>query len=320
MGVTFRDRLFSAWRASLAFPTVAVILWIPAVALAQQSARVTPADLYVLVDRVSQEVEILRYAMGKPVNSQPPMPVDDVQPHEALFQAQNLFRKANRLARELAGAQRKPSPVVPEAEIVPAHVYTTVESALQELLLVKAELAIADSASSRNRDRRKGLTDVFRAIVQVNRQLNLMTEHVLGPEDVFEQLTLAISYTAGILSAYPDTEAVPDDPLFEAGKMPADVYRRLTECLRLTRGIAETTGIKLLKFDPRREIRQDVLPSDVYDLAAIVVAYVGHLASTLDAPEAYPDLSTPKHVFPSHVYQRAGVLHEQLTLLTGLVH
>ena len=305
-------------RRLLQLMAVASLLWLPGEVLAQEGANIEVPDLYVLVDRVGEEVELLRYTMGKLPNEQPPMPVDDVQPHEAFFQAQNLFRKANRLAREVAGVERKVASTT-EGEVRSADIHAVVNSALQEVLLVKAELGITDAVQPLDRDARFELADVFRAIVQANRQLNLLTEHVFTPEDVFEQLELAISYTAGVLSSYPDAVTVPDEPAFESGKMPTDSYRRLTQCLRLTRGIAEETGIKLLRFDPRSRIRQDVLPSDVYDLATIVVAYIGHLASNLDAPEADPELSTPEHIFPSHVYQRAGVLEQQLIALEELV-
>ena len=289
----------------------------PAPVFAQTTVTMAPADVYVLVDRVGREVELLRYTMGKPVNQQPPMEVEDVQPHEAFFQAQNLFRKTNRLARELAGSPRKTPPVAPEVEIVAQDVHGAVTGALEELLTVKAELGISETVSPRDRERSDDLTEVFRAIVQVNRQLNLMTEHVFVPGDVYGQVLLATSYAAGMLLAYPEEQSVPELPVFETGMMPADAYRRLVDCLRLTRQIAEIAEFQLLRFETTRRVRTDVLPSDVYDLATILVSYIGHLALRLDAPEAYPDLSTPEHVFPSHVYQRAGALHQQLSVLVS---
>ena len=75
MRTTFRVRLLPQLMAA------ASLLWLPGEVLAQEDANIEVPDLYVLVDRVGQEVELLRYTMGKPPNEQPPMPVDDVQPH-----------------------------------------------------------------------------------------------------------------------------------------------------------------------------------------------------------------------------------------------
>ena len=63
----------------------------------------------------------------------------DAQPRHVYFQTLTLFRKANRLAVELAGAERMAPPPVLEAEIAPADVYdpaTTLLSELAHLTLV----------------------------------------------------------------------------------------------------------------------------------------------------------------------------------------
>ena len=40
---------------------------------------------------------------------------------------------------------------------------------------------------------------------------------------------------------------------------------------------------------------------------------------TASAPEIYPDIAVPGRVFPSHAYQHATVLHEQLAQIAELV-
>ena len=278
------------------------------------------ADLDTLLDRIRAEVELLRFHMGRPENAQASPAVDDVQPHEAFLQAQNLFRKSNRLARELVGAQRGSPPVAPPAEeIVIADVYAPLEAALEEVVALKTALGISAAAQLSRRRPSTDLTSVYRAIVQTNRQLNLMTDSVVTARDVFEQVSLAITYAGGILSAYPDTQAIPNPPPFAAGKSPTDVYRLLTNCMRLNRRIAEAVDFKLLSYDPRDIRRTEVLPSDVYDLATLLVSYVGHIATSLDAPEIYPEIDTPVHVFPSHAYQHAEVLQDQLAQIAELV-
>ena len=279
----------------------------------------TATDLDLLLERIRGEVELLRFHMGKPLNGQAPPAVDEVQPHEAFLQAQNLFRKANRLGRELVDSPRRSPPVAPEGVVMIANVLPPLEGALAEILTIKSELGITDRVEPPERVSSRGLTSVYRATVQTNRQLNLMTERDFDAGDVFGQISLAITYAGGILSAHSEADAIPEAPAFEAGKLPEDVYRQLSRCLRLNREIAESIQFEILRYDPRDFRRGEVLPSDVYDLATLLVSYVGHLASTLEAPEIYPDIEKPEHIFHSHAYQHAGVLHEQLAQIVELV-
>jgi hypothetical protein len=59
--------------------------------------------------------------------------------------------------------------------------------------------------------------------------------------------------------------------------------------------------------------------SDVYDMATLVVSELSYLWSQLeDAPPPRPAYY-PGRKFPSHAYQRAGLLERQLAELSALV-
>lgn len=287
---------------------------------ATTASTIDVPQLDMVLDRVRAEVELLRFHMGKPLNVQAPPAVDDVQAHEAYLQAQNLFRKINGLARELIGAPRQTPPVAPPAEeIVVADVYQPLEASLEQVLALKAGLGISAEADTPRRTAARDLTSVYRATVQTNRQLNLITDSPFTAREVYEQISLAITYAGGILSAYPEIQSIPETPPFEAGKSPDDVYRLLSTCLRLNRRIAQNVDFPLLRYDPRDFRRGEALPSDVYDMATLLVSYVGHIATKLDAPEIYPEIAAPDLVFPAHAYQHAAVLREQLTQIAALI-
>jgi hypothetical protein len=61
----------------------------------------------------------------------------------------------------------------------------------------------------------------------------------------------------------------------------------------------------------------NVLPSDVYDLASLLLGEVAFLHSIAkDAHAPYPfEANAPGRKLPSHVWQLAGVLEQQLTQL-----
>ncbi len=101
--------------------------------------EVTPAHVYRSVGQVAANVELIREVKGRLELTTAHWVVVDAQPRHVYFQTLTLFRKANRLAVELAGAERMAPPPVLEAEIAPADVYdpaTTLLSELAHLTLV----------------------------------------------------------------------------------------------------------------------------------------------------------------------------------------
>ena len=181
----------------------------------------------------------------------------------------------------------------------------------------RAELEINYRAELPEREADREPKDVFREIVQVNRQLNLMLDRPIQPQDVYGQIELAATYVAGALTTDESEPVYGELPPFEPNKEPADVYRRVLECLGIAQEIGEQNGISVLQLNLRRELRrQDITPSDVYDLATTVLAEVAYLTLTLDALDVdVPPINRPKHIFPSHVYQLTRMLQEELAHL-----
>ena len=144
-----------------------------------------------------------------------------------------------------------------------------------------------------------------------------MLDNPIQPADVYGRLELAAAYVAGALT---EDEAMPvygTLPAFEGGKTPADVYRRMLECLGLVQEVGAERGIEVLQLNLRTELRRrDIVPADVYHLATTVLAEIAHLTLLLDAADVdLPPVERPKHIFPSHVYRMAGMLEDELNRL-----
>ena len=60
-------------------------------------------------------------------------------------------------------------------------------------------------------------------------------------------------------------------------------------------------------------------PADVYDVASLMVAELNHLHSRLPSGKPPRQVFAPGRKFPSHVYQRVGLLEVQLEQLEKLV-
>ena len=284
----------------------------------QQVQEVTPAHVYQEMGQVTQDVEMIRTVMGRPKLTAPPWAVNRAEPRHVLYQAQVMFRNANRLAVQLRLPARD-LPPIPTGEIRPADVIQFVRGAHVQLDRVRVELGIAEEAELPAFVADREPRDMLREVVQASRQLNLMLDNPIRPADVYARLELAAAYVAGALT---EDEAAPvygTLPPFEGGKTPADVYRRMLECLRLVQEVGAERGIQVLQLNLRTELRRrDILPADVYHLATTVLTEIAQLTLLLEAADVdLPPVERPKHIFPSHVYRMAGMLEDELKRLNA---
>ena len=277
-----------------------------------KTGQIDTAGIFVHVALIQAELELIRFEMGKPKIKKAEIAVKDAAPRELFFQALTLFRKANRLSFEQL-RQRVTVPVIPEKKIEPSQVHAVVDTALQRIYLVKKKLGIIEQAKVTPQNAAKTSSDVFVAIIQANRQINLLLDQQFTPSDVFQQVTLAVGYTSRLLGQFLNAPRTPpQSPEFERGKRPPDVYRRLIGCYELARQIAVTSGLEMLTLKSSESQIETVIPSDVYDIASLVVSGLAYLYAQMEEAQPPYEVYNPGRKFPSHVYQRAGILEKQL--------
>jgi hypothetical protein len=280
---------------------------------------IIPADVLARVELMGKEIEEIRYEIGKPKAS-PWKPVaTNAQPHEVYFQALTLFVKADRLALEMTGSTGFSPAGVPATDIRPFHVWELVNAAYGRIGIVKQELGIAESLFEHLQDPETSSTEVGRAIVQTNRQLNLLLERRFSPSDVYQQVMLGVGYAASLLTQFPGVVEKPKPASLERGKQPTDVFLRLVACYSRLEAIAQESHIKVLHLNPemaRRAVKDvEVQPSDVYDIATLLVSDLAYFHAQIKDATLPGPISYPGRKFPSHVYQQAGVLLDQLISL-----
>ncbi len=306
--------------ASVLIPRSCLFAYVVVLSVIGAPTNAQPVDnpmVFALASEVAEEVELIREVMGRSFDDSPRLPASNVSQLEAFFQAQTLFRKANQLAQENAGAERVAAPPLPEGSLQPADTHAVVLLAREQIGLVKDAFGIEvevqtvppGSASS---------TGVFMTIIDLNRQLNLLLDAPIAPRDVFEQVSLAVLYSAGILSNYGVSD-LPPAQAFDGYKRPGDVYALLLEVVEQVSDISRRAGVNVLTLSSTRNIPDDIEPGHVYDLARIVVSTLAVMADSLDAQDAFPTLEDPVRIFPTQVYERATILQRQLAQLDPLI-
>jgi hypothetical protein len=274
--------------------------------------EVLPADVLARAHLIRAELELIRFEMGKPKNQQREIGVTGASPREVFFQALTLFRKADRLSFDQARKRGKEPKTIRAADIRPYHVWHALDRALQQVLIVKKKIGIREEVKEVLQDERTTPSQVFQSIVQGNRQLNILLDKQFSPSDVFQQVTRAVAYAERILVHFPQSLRMPQAPTFEHGKRPPDVYRRLLGCFERIRAVSEASGNKMLKLEVGTINSKIARPSDVYDVASLVVSELAYLHSQLKDADTPEDVHFPGRKFPSHVFQRVGILEAQL--------
>lgn len=284
---------------------------------------ITAADVRARVGLLRETVEFIRFEMGRPKVSQFDAIVTDVHPHEAYFQALTLFLKSDRLALELTGSTGIPPEPTELSTVTPFHIWEMVNAAYHRLEAVKEELALRERTSERMENSSTSLTEAARAIVETNRQLNLLLEHRFSPSDVSQQVLLASQYAKRLLARFPGSTVDSGTHPVERGKQPADVFLRLIECYAALEKIARQSGIPVLHLDlaAAKNLGQShqLEPGEVYDMATLLVSDLAYLHGQLNNDEPPKPIPYPGRTFPSHVHQQATVLLHQLSALEQLV-
>ena len=284
---------------------------------------IDPPQVFAVVAELRNELEMIRIAMGAPRMSRPEIAVRNAQPREVYFQAVTLVLKGSRLCNQSFMTDLGPpaeGDIEAPRDVVPRHVWNQVQRALRQMHCVKTNLELTESTGPVPVDPTKTPTDVFKAIVQANRQMNLLLRTQLAPRDVFALVYLSNQSTELLLDELMPvwrTRAV-ELPAYEEDKIPAEVYQRLVTCYDIIEQIAQVSDLQVLRLDAELEVDPAIVPGDVFDMAALVHSELRYFTTQLDMNLKLA-LFVPEDKDPSDVYQLTGQLESRLRLLWRLV-
>ena len=279
------------------------------------AAPIAPSQVFARVATLADGLEHLRVYMGKPKPRDAALTVRNATLRNLFFQGAALFNKANQLAFELTAA-KAPKHVIPDAEIYASDVLRAINDALDRLRHIRRHLGLAaDRAPDLSTTLATTLAttpaDVFRAMAQANRQLNILLTQKFSASDAYQQISRAIGYTFRLRGHMASSHML-EPPAFEPGKRPADVYRKLLRCLQRLRDIAKLSHVDMLDLTVRKADIEAAEPGDVYDLASLLVSELAYVHARFKVSQPPYNVYPPGLKFPAHAYQRAGLLEAQL--------
>lgn len=281
-----------------------------------------PADVLARVKLVQDQVAMIREF----TKAKEPVPlalkVTNVQPREVYDQALALHKRSNRLAFEMVGRYTPESQynTAPRFKVKPYHVWRVIDQVALQLESIAVELGINLAVSEQAQAQDTTPSQVFAALFSVNRELDQMLASPISPNDVYQQLTQAIHFSAKLIAPLSNTTRLAPTPALTQDKIPADVWRLLLHNLALVRQIAIMSGQSILDLEIATTELTKIQPGDVYQLASILVSELKLLHELSSQTElVVPSLAIDDKT-PSHVFQRAQLLRSQLQNLLALSH
>ncbi len=278
---------------------------------------ITPTNVYQHAQQLSKQLEEIRVAMGKPKRQGQPVIINGASPREVYFIAQSLYEKTNRLAQEITGSY-KDIPSTGSEKLTPSHVLQMLQAAEDRIAVINKRLNINNTIQLDKSLVNKTPTDVINMLLSINGQLNQLLYQRFSPSNVYEQVTLAVNYTAHLLAYVNSPTRIPKSPAFIANATPKTVYKRLIECSKILNKIANNSKLKMLTLKLQDDKMKHVIPGDVYQLSKVIVSEVRYL-NTLTVKPVEMRIYYPGYKTPSEVLQRVNLLYAQLVLLDEAV-
>ena len=309
----------SSYRFNIYSAICLLLLFIPIVGQSNNN-NFSPILAYQTVKLVQQEIELIRKHKEAAVDSRELIPVENVYPREVYFQALTLRQKAGRLCHETIQSLFAP-PLVAQysipSDISSKNVYEIVNDAWSQIRCAKAGLSIKEENIERTdltKDSKKTLTDVFKQIVQANRQLNLILEQPIEQGDVYAIVEQANAYLIDILNKIAPVWSLnaPTLPAYQAGTAPIDSYNIMLRNFRIIQEIAKDSDIDML--DLGNDIQVPISTSDVFDLSSLILSELRFFASQIGVERVYRISSLPDKV-AADVFQQAQFVEEHLKIL-----
>lgn len=279
--------------------------------------KIQPRDVYALLESIGKDLDLINEAMGYPELKGLEINIKDAAPREVIFQALTLYKNANELNYEFSG-EYELAPKIPEKNIVPADVYRIVQKSQQHISKVKKFLKIKKENPIEVVTEDITPSQVFMLMVKNNRKINMLVEKPITYSDVYQQVVLAINYTAQILESKNEFFTIPILETEDELKKTSDVLNEFMSSFELLKKIAANNSLKILSIETKDDYNtKNLRPRQLYDIATLLVSEVAYLNKVMVKNPEKVSSYFPGKKYPNDIYYKSLVLKEQLEKLNN---
>jgi hypothetical protein len=229
-----------------------------------------------------------------------------------------LFKKSNRLLFEQI-RERIDTPIAAPENIKPSDVFRLVDKTNKIILQIKQALNINETVLTESDNVERTPDEVYKLIIQTNRTLNTLLQSRFAPAEVYQQVTYGVGLTSTIMATVLTSNRLGTEPEFVRRKTPTQVYRKLIDIYSIIHDVIKISGENCLVIAASEYKRENISPSDVYDLASLLVSELKYLHTLTPNVSPAKNSYYPGDKLPSHVFQRAGRLESQINRLQKYV-
>ena len=279
-----------------------------------ESARrdATPSHVFQAVQDLIAEINILREELG--VYDYPPEAElqDDRAPVHVYVKTLELATKISAIQRRL-GVPAAPSRQVPFKEIVPGDVLANVESILEEVRKIKAQMVIERQIEPAPLVGGKTPSTVYKSLADASFLLDGLRGRPLTPDDVFRNATFVLDELE-LIAAKLRVPLELDVPLVNEAKRPIDVAQQVLRATYKVINLQTRLGMDASGVPSLTLIR--VTPSEVFDATNMLLAEMARIKLHLDINVPRDAAAEPQGKRPVDVFALVLVIVRNLDLMS----
>ncbi len=279
--------------------------------LATPSTPVNLEDLYRQAVAANQLVEQFLVAMGQTKKAHPKMSIRNAQLRDIEVVSHALYDQVRVLAfeytRETYELEVKGDSLKKSWDVLNHLLRILYE--LQPILDQSEPLRIAQVSSN-------SPSDLVLLLIDLNEKMDDLSWFEYSPSKAFQAVTQGIYIAAGLIENSPVPQPIPPDPLFIRGVTSKENYQRLLAIMKTLSAIAKLKNIPFIQIEV--DGLSSVATSDVHNLATLINSQLLYLYHQVIPNGAVMQSYYPGWKFPSHIYQRSGVLEQQINQLLSI--
>ncbi|MCL9682962.1 hypothetical protein [Legionella maioricensis] len=276
--------------------------------LATPSTPINLDDLYRQADAANQLADQFLAAMGQTKKVHPKMSIHNAQPRDIEVVSNALYDQVRALAfeytRETYEPQVKGDSLEKSWETLNQLLRILYE--LQPILDQSKPLSIAQINA-------KTPSDLVLLLINLNEKMDDLAWFEYSPSKAFQTVTQGIYIAAVLIENSPIPQSIPPAPVFIRGKTSQENYQRLFAIMKTLNDIAKLKNIPFIQIEV--EDVSSAITSDVHNLATLINAQLLYLYHQVMPDGSVMQAYYPGWKFPSHIYQRSGVLEQQINQL-----